>query len=309
MKVYRLTNRSGDALAVLAKGATLQRWSVRLGSARRDLILHYPDISAYAQDLCYLGALVGPYANRIAGGVVKIDQQQYQLQQNEGLNHLHGGSQGLHMQHWHCIDSQPARLVLACEIKDRQSGYPGPTAFQVTYKLGNNSTLDICLEARASCPTLVGPTLHPYFNLSADQDGIDHHQLCINASHHTVVDNNNIPTGALKTVQNSELDFSHFRALAGRQLDHNFVVSGDLRQPCAELLSPDQRLRLVVSSDYPGLQVYTGEHLNAPFRPRQGVCLEPQFFPDSPNHKGFPFHFTRPGTAFVAHIRYQLDKA
>jgi aldose 1-epimerase len=309
MKVYRLTNRSGDALAVLAKGATLQRWSVRLGSGRRDLILHYPQPEAYAQDPYYLGALVGPFANRIGGGVVSIDQQTCQLEQNEGFNHLHGGSQGLHMQHWHCIDSQPARLVLACEIEDGQGGYPGPTAFQVTYKLGDDGTLDVCLEARASRPTLVGPTLHPYLNLSSAQDCIDHHQLRINASHYTAVDNGNIPTGELRKVQNSELDFSHSRALVGSQLDHNFVVSGDLLKPCAELLSPDQRLRLAVSSDYPGLQVYTGEHLNRPFRSRQGVCLEPQFFPDSPNHKGFPFHFTRPDKPFVAHIRYQLEKA
>ncbi len=166
MKIYRLTNGSGDALAVLEKGATLQRWSVRMGSGHRDLILHYPQLQPYAQDPFYLGALVGPFANRIGGGVISIDQQAYQLQQNEGLNHLHGGSQGLHLQHWHCIDRQPARLVLGCETEDGQGGYPGPTAFQVTYKLGDDSTLDICLEARASRPTLVGPTLHPYFNLS-----------------------------------------------------------------------------------------------------------------------------------------------
>lgn len=308
MQIFQLVNRAGDQLTILERGAAMQRWSTQLGNDRRELILGYPEPEAYQQDACYLGAVVGPYANRIAGGILRIDDQRYQLQQNEGVNHLHGGSQGLHQRNWQLLEQDASRLVLACDLADGEGGYPGPTAFRVTYQLSEQSTVDIRLEAKASRTTLVGPTLHPYFNLAPEQVAIDRHQLRLQAAHYTVVDAHNIPTGELRKVQGSELDFNRAKALDGLRLDHNFVVHGNLQQAAAELISPDQRLRLKVSSDYPGLQVYTGEHLGAPFLPRQGICLEPQFFPNSPNQPGFPFHFTRPEQAFVAHIRYQLDK-
>ncbi len=308
MAFYTLSNRSGDTLIILQHGASLQRWSVRLGNTRRELILGYPAAQHYQHDSCYLGAVVGPYANRIGGGVLQLDNQRHQLQQNEGQHHLHGGSQGLHQRNWQLLEQQASRLVLACDLADGHSGYPGPLRFIVTYQLSDNGTLEATLQAWAEQPSLIGPTLHPYFNLAAGQPVIDQHQLWLAAEQYTLTDGDKIPTGELRQVQGSKLDFSRAKALDGIRLDHNFVVHGNLQQAAAELTSPDQRLRLKVSSDYPGLQVYTGEHLGAPFLPRQGICLEPQFFPDSPNQPGFPFHFTRPEQAFVAHIRYQLEK-
>jgi aldose 1-epimerase len=308
MNVFHLTNKAGDRLSILERGATMQRWSTRLGNSSRELILSYPDPEAYLQDRFYLGALVGPYANRISKGRLLIGQQFYQLEPNEGQNQLHGGANGLHQMDWQLLEQQHNKLVLGCEMADGQGGYPGPVSFRVTYQLSEQSGVDVELEASSTVTTLVGPTLHPYFNLAPEQPLIDGHKLCLHAVHYTSTDEQNIPTGELPKVQGSPLDFSTAKALNGICMDYNFVVNGDLHQAAAELTSPDGQLRLSVYSDYPGLQVYTGEHLGKPFQARQGICLEPQFFPDSPNQKGFPFHFTMPGQPFKAHIRYQLDK-
>lgn len=308
MKVFYLTNKAGDQLSILERGAAMHRWSTAVGDSHRELILSYADPEAYATDPFYLGALVGPYANRIGQGRLLIDQELYQLEQNEGQNQLHGGAAGLHQMNWQLLEQQVSRLVLCCEMVDGQGGYPGPVFFRVTYQLLDQSIVDVQLEASSKVTTLVGPTLHPYFNLDSEQQSIAQHQLCLHAAHYTMVDDHSIPTGQLPKVQGSLMDFSNSKTLNDLRIDHNFVIHGNLQQPAAELTSPDGLVRLKVYSDYPGLQVYTGDHLNSPFQPRQGICLEPQFFPDSPNQKGFPFHFTRPGQPFKAHIRYQLEK-
>lgn len=183
MQLFQLHNQAGDELVILSHGAIMQRWSTLVGHQRRELILSYPEPQQYLQDRCYLGALVGPYANRIGHGKVSIDQQQFQLQQNEGQHHLHGGDQGLHQQEWSLLNLQPNEVVLGCELADGHNGYPGPCRFVVSYRLSEPTTvtaadgtlmqqccLSVELQATSSSPTLIGPTLHPYFNLAADPD-------------------------------------------------------------------------------------------------------------------------------------------
>lgn len=313
MKQFSLINQHGDELVVLAQGAILQRWSTALVCPQRELILGYQVPASYQLDPFYLGAVVGPYANRIGGGQFILDQQRIQLEQNEGVQHLHGGSTGLHRLVWQAQEYTEDRLVLVAEVPDGQGGYPGPMMFRIHYQFSapadGQSELQVRLEASSSRATLIGPTLHPYFNLSGTAADVNTHQLQLASAHYTVVDEHCIPTGELRKVQGTAFDFQQARRLEDTRIDHNFVVHGHLQQAAAVLTSPDGALSLSVSSDYPGLQVYTGDHLNSPFSPRQGICLEPQFFPDSPNQKGFPFHFTRPGQPFVARIRYLLSRA
>jgi aldose 1-epimerase len=317
MKQYLLRNDHGDELTILSKGATLARWTCVLDGAVRDLLVHYPQHSGYLTDSCYLGAVVGPYANRIANSSFCLDRhsqvpQFVQLEANEGPHHLHGGRIGLHQLLWQAQPTGHDKLVLVTEVPDGQGGYPGPMMFRLTYQLSapaaGLSELSVLIEASASQATLIGPTLHPYFNLSGDNTAVDAHLLQLSAAHYTAIDAACIPSGELCKVQDSVFDFRQSRPLGQIRLDHNFVVHGDLQQSAARLTSPDGQLMLEVCSDYPGLQVYSGDHLQHPFRPRQGICLEPQFFPDSPNQKGFPFHFTKPGQPFVAKIRYLLSK-
>lgn len=336
MQLFQLKNQAGDELVILAHGATMQRWSTLVGNQRRELILSYPEPQQYRQDRSYLGALVGPYANRIGQGKITIDQQQFQLQQNEGSHHLHGGEQGLQQQEWTLQQLQSNTVVLTCELADGHNGYPGPSHFQVSYRLSEptavtradgvvlqQSCLTVELQASSRRPTLIGPTLHPYFNLAAPAQSaasiddhvsnppvspINNHLLRLHAAYYAEVNAQNIPTGQLRKVSGSPYDFSQRQAIGDLPLDHNFVVHGNLQQQTAELTSPDGLLTLGVSSDYPGLQVYTGDHLSGTFQPRQGICLEPQFFPDSPNQKCFPFQFTRPDQPFSAKICYWLTK-
>lgn len=308
MRQFTLTNPTGDRLTILEHGARMQSWAVRLGNSQREIILGYSDTQQYVQDNAYLGAVVGPYANRIGGGVLPLGQQRYQLQQNESRHHLHGGSIGLHHLQWHCLLQQPSLLVLSSTVPDGQGGYPGPLHFTLTYQLNADSSLDVTLEARSAQLTLAGPTLHPYFNLSGTAEPVNQHQLWLNAERYTATDQDKIPTGALLAVDETAVDFRHCKTIGTVQLDHNLVVSGNMQHTAAILTSPDQQLRLLVSSDYPGLQVYSGDYLAAPFSPRQGICLEPQFYPDAPNHSQFPLRLTGPEQPFVAHIRYHLEK-
>ncbi len=338
---FQLTNAHGDVVTVLSQGAVLAQWSTLLATEPdgqpRDILLSYPSPADVAADPYYLGALVGPYANRVGGGAFMLDGVKVQLEQNEGRHHLHGGSLGLHRLQWQVLEQNPHKLVLVTEVPDGQGGYPGPVLLRISYQLSapsaTQSLLAVRIDASSSKATLLGPTLHPYFNLAGwpadaavrqsgiekqsaiqkhssleQHNSINQHQLRLDAAHYAVVDADNIPTGELRKVQGTVFDFNQLRPLADQMLDHNFVVHGNLQQPAAELLSPDGALKLAVCSDYPGLQLYTGDHLGSPFAPRQGVCLEPQFFPDSPNQKSFPFHFTRPGQAFVARIHYWLSR-
>lgn len=309
MQQFTLTNLSGDRLTILEHSAGMQSWSVPLGNSRRELILGYAKPQQYLQDSSYLGAVVGPYANRIGGGILLLGQQRYQLQQNEGRHHLHGGANGLHRQQWQALQHNSSSVKLCCTLADGHSGYPGPTEFSVLYQLNADSSLDVTLQARSAQLTLAGPTLHPYFNLSGKAEPINQHQLWLNAEHYTPTDSEKVPTGQLVPVEDSALDFRHCKSIGTVQLDHNLVVSGNMQQTAAILTSPDQQLRLRLSSDYPGLQVYSGDYLAAPFGPRQGICLEPQFYPDAPNHSHFPCRYTSPEQPFVAHIRYQVEKS
>lgn len=313
MKHYSLINQHGDELVVLAQGAAIQRWSTLLAGRRRELVLTYPQSVAYLQDKFYLGAVVGPYANRIGAGRFVVDQQPISLEQNEGKHHLHGGSIGLHRLQWELQAQTADTLILHADIADGHGGYPGPISFRIRYQFTApsdlQSELQVTIEASSAKATLIGPTLHPYFNLSGQEHAsIDDHQLQLAAAHYAVVDDHCIPTGELRKVQGSAFDFQQAHAIGATAMDHNFVVHGHLQQAAAVLTSPDGLLSLQVCSDYPGLQVYTGDHLASPFQPRQGLCLEPQFFPDSPNQKGFPFHFTRPGQPFVAKLRFLVSR-
>ncbi|MEH8016614.1 galactose mutarotase [Rheinheimera muenzenbergensis] len=309
MQQFMLTNPAGDSLTILEHGASMQSWTVRVANSQRELLLGYANPQQYLQDTSYLGAVVGPYANRIGHGRLQLAQQRYQLQLNEGKHHLHGGANGLHRQHWQVQQQTSSSVKLRCTLADGHSGYPGPTEFSVLYQLHADSTLDVTLEATAAQLTLAGPTLHPYFNLSGKAGPINQHLLWLNAEHYTPTDSAKIPTGQLLPVEDSALDFRHCKSIGAIALDHNLVVSGTMQQTAAILTSPDQQLRLLISSDYPGLQVYSGDYLAAPFSPRQGICLEPQFYPDAPNHSQFPLRLTGPEQPFVAHIRYQVEKS
>ena len=324
LTAFVLKNDVGDQVEILNFGARITQWHTQVGQERRNIILGYNNLEDYLEDTESLGAIVGPYANRIAYAKASISGEERQLDINQAPHHLHGGSQNLGNRFWSVIESSDDKLILKCELEDGLSGYPGNRIFYVEYQLSVTSCLTIKLSATTDKSSIIGPTSHPYFNLAGFTHDHKGHKLQIFAEHYTQLDQCGIPTGDILEVNKSELDFRQARTLSDSLesdvLDHNFVRQGNLgsnkaatleahlEDTQAILTSPDNKLVLAVSSDYPGLQVYSGNHLSEPFPPQSGICLEPQFYPDSPNHTTFPYEHTEPETGFEKNIYYQLLK-
>jgi aldose 1-epimerase len=318
---YDITNNQGDTVSIINFGARITRWRTQVGDESRNIILGYNKLEDYLTDPSYIGAIVGPYANRIAKACCKIDDETVTLAANEGQNQLHGGDGALAHQFWQCNQNNGSSLTLTCTLADGFNGYPGDIRIDVTYEISSDSELIISIYAESSKLTIIGPTAHPYFNLNkvlASNIQPKEHNLQIFGNHYTPVNYQCIPTGEIKPVQNTAFDFRHSKEVSSthnsQQLDHNFLVSltdTTMDSTCfklASIESNDKKLTLHSSSNYPAVQVYTGTHLTAPFEANQGICLEPQFSPDSPNQLNFPFHFTSPEQPLNTVIRYKLAK-
>lgn len=312
LRSFVLCNAAGDEVCISNFGARLLQWHTDVDGIERNIILGYSSLSDYQQDPFYLGAMVGPFANRIGSAEFFIDDQLITLDANEGVNHLHGGRNAISDMFWEVTEQSEQMLVLTCQLDDGFNGYPGPIAFKVVYRLNDDSALIIDIYADSEQPTVIGPTSHPYFNLAGVGNDHQHHILQVFAESYTETCSKGIPTGEIIPVEATSLDFRQPRILSSEasrdNVDHNFTVVGSATEPQAKLISPDKKLQLHVMSDYPGLQVYTGHHLDGKFTSKEGLCLEPQFYPNSPNIDTFPFYLTTPEEPFSAQIKYQLVK-
>lgn len=259
-------------------------------------------------DDCYCGAVCGRVANRIAGGSFELDGRRYQLAVNNGPNHLHGGTIGFNARIWSVEQADESRLVLTLLSPDGEEGYPGTVRVRAVYSLGEQG-LSLDLEADTDAPTLLNLTNHAYWNL-AGQGTIDGHLLSVAADAYTPMVSN-IPTGSIEPVEGTLYDLRRPAQLGERNApsaiaggyDDNYVLnnSGELRE-AAVLTCGERRLR--VSTNAPGLQVYTGDYL--PLK-RGGVALEAQNYPDSPHHANFPSIELRPGETYRRRICWQID--
>ncbi len=311
LRSFLLTNQAGDEVCITNYGARIVQWHTVVEQQERNIILGYSSLADYLDDPAYLGAIAGPFANRIARSTCVINGQEISLVANEGIHHLHGGSDAISDVIWQLEAQDEQSLELSYLFADGRNGYPGAIQFNVCYQLTDNSELKIQLTATSEQATVVGPTSHGYFNLAGAEHSSNEHLLHINADYYTEVGDKKLPTGNILPVAETRLDFTKPRMLKHDderdQLDHNFVLnSRDDWQ--AILISPDKKLQLHVTTSYPGLQVYTGDYLSGKFSPRQGFCLEPQYFPDSPNHSDFPFQLTTPEQPFQQEIVYRLVK-
>ena len=254
-------------------------------------------------DDCYCGAVCGRVANRIAGGSFELDGRRYQLAVNNGPNHLHGGTIGFNARIWSVEQADESRLVLTLLSPDGEEGYPGTVRVRAVYSLGEQG-LSLDLEADTDAPTLLNLTNHAYWNL-AGQGTIDGHLLSVAADAYTPMVSN-IPTGSIEPVEGTLYDLRRPAQLGERNApsaiaggyDDNYVLNngGELRE-AAVLTCGERRLR--VSTNAPGLQVYTGDYL--PLK-RGGVALEAQNYPASPHHANFPSIALRPGETYRRRI-------
>ncbi|MFJ3042664.1 MULTISPECIES: aldose epimerase family protein [Streptomyces] len=305
--VHRWTlERSGVRVRVLSYGGIVQSAEVpdRDGNTA-DVVLGFADLDGYlAHPEPYFGALVGRYANRIAGGRFPLDGRTYALAPNEGPNTLHGGARGFDKRVWD-VSAVEEGVRLSRISPHGEEGFPGRLEMSVTYTLDGSGALRIAYEAVTDAPTVLNPTNHSYFNLS----GSGHaggHELRLAASRITPVDAGLIPTGGLGDVTDTRFDFRRARKV-GSGYDHNFVLDKgvtDTAEEVAELYDPASGRLLTVATTEPGLQLYTADHLGEPFAPGDGIALETQHFPDSPNRPGFPSTVLRPGEVFRSETVY-----
>ncbi|MFE5256046.1 aldose epimerase family protein [Streptomyces coelicoflavus] len=305
--VHRWTlERAGVRVRVLSYGGIVQSAEVpdRDGNTA-DVVLGFADLDGYvSHPEPYLGALVGRYANRIAGGRFPLDGRTYALAPNEGPNVLHGGARGFDKRVWD-VAAVAEGVRLSRVSPHGEEGFPGRVEMSVTYTLQESGALRIAYEAVTDAPTVLNPTNHSYFNLG----GSGHaggHELRLAASRITPVDAGLIPTGGLDDVTDTRFDFRRARKV-GSGYDHNFVLDKgvtDAAEEVAELYDPASGRVLTVATTEPGLQLYTADHLGEPFAPGDGIALETQHFPDSPNRPGFPSTVLRPGEVFRSETVY-----
>jgi aldose 1-epimerase len=300
----------------------------------QDVVLGYDSLEGYLSDNAYLGAIIGRYGNRIAEGRFELDGTTYTLATNNGRNHLHGGNRGFNKVIW-SVDEKESRpgksLVLRYTSADGEEGYPGELSVRVEYILTEANELRIEYEAVTDRPTIVNLTSHSYFNLAGGGNGsILDHELMINADRFTQVDDNLIPTGELRAVGGTPMDFRKATAIGARistpdpQLeaaggyDHNWVLNrvGEELTLAARVIEKASGRVMEVLTTEPGLQFYSGNFLDGsavgkggvPYEHRYGFCLETQHYPDSPNHEEFPTTVLRPGQTYSSVTVYRFSK-
>lgn len=271
----------------------------------------------YAGSGAYLGAVIGRYANRIAGGKFTLDGKAYQLAVNNGANHLHGGCQGFDKKLWMVTEHNDVSLSLRYISPDGEENYPGNLTVDVCFSI-EQKELKISYKAVADQKCYVNLTHHPYFNLAPAEGDIRGHLLKLYTDKYLQT-KDLIPDGNLLTVSGA-YDFTSPAALGEvidkcGGLDDCFVFGNNGQfTRLAELYAEKTGIKLYVCSDYPGLQVYTGRYLDVrggkggvDYGPYTGVALEAQFWPDSPNHPGFPSALLQPGEEYARTTVYGFE--
>lgn len=288
-----------------------------------DVVLGYDDVLGYARGNAFLGATVGRNANRVKGAAFVLEDRIVWLADNENGNNLHSGPDCFHTRLWKAERQEPNSITFRLDSPNGDQGFPGNAVILVTYTLEYPATLRIQYDAFSDRDTVFNMTNHSYFNLA----GHDHPELAMGqtlilpARFFNPDDSENIPTGEKRPVAGTPMDFRAPKAL-GRDIgqdyaplhlqggyDHNFEV---FCTPCAILSDPVSGRTMAVSTDCPGIQVYTANFLDdvgkngVHYAPRSGVALETQFYPDSVNHPEWPQPFTKAGERYHSVTQYRF---
>ncbi|MBD3924495.1 galactose mutarotase [Nocardioides cavernae] len=317
----------GPVVEVLTLGATVHRLVVTCGDGeRRNVVLGHPDAEERLTSGDYIGGTIGRYANRIAGGHFTLDGRDVEVRTHDRGNSLHGGPEGFDVRLWDVASHDADELVLSLVSPDGDQGFPGTVSARVRYRV-EKDTVRVTMEATTDAPTVVNLTNHAYFDLDGEGAGtIDGHELLVEADELTPVDATGIPLGGHVPVDGTPFDFrspkpigsalrtEHPQVVEARGIDHNYVVRGTGLRRAAKLASPRTRTTVELWSDQPGLQVYTGNFLDGTrrstsggrYRQGDGVALEPQLFPDSPNRPEWPSATLRPGETYAAHLEWRF---
>jgi len=337
IQLYTLRNSKGLKAEIMTYGGILVSLQVPDSQGNMgDIVLGYDNLDDYIKNNPYFGCIVGRYGNRIAKGKFSIDGKQYSLATNNDPGgiacHLHGGIKGFDKVVWKAepVEQKDAVGVkLSYLSKDGEEGYPGNLNCTVTYSLTNNNELKIEYLATTDKPTAVNLTHHSYFNLTGCERDILDHQLMLNADKFTPTDAGLIPTGELRSVKDTVMDFTQPAAIGARinsdyeqikfggGYDHNWVLNkqGDEMTLAAEVYEPTTGRVVEVHTNEPGIQFYSGNFLDGTitgkagkvYNHRYGFCLEAQHYPDSPNQPNFPSTVLRPGQKYETTTIYRFS--
>ena len=331
--IYTLTNTKGMEARIMTYGGII----VSLKTPDRngkfaDVELGFDSLDPYLKGHPFFGALVGRYGNRIAKGKFKVSGKEYSLLVNNGENHLHGGALGFDKKVWIAKSGKSTEgqtLELKYTSADMEEGYPGKLDVTVVYTLTNDNALKIDYTAKTDKATHVNLTNHSYFNLAGAGNGdILGHEMMINAYQATKVDKGLIPTGEIVNIKGTALDFtaptvigtridsSEEQMVWGFGYDHNYVINGGGKSLmlAARVHEPTTGRVMEVLTTEPGVQFYTGNHLNnvvgkggKVYNKRNAFCLETQHYPDTPNRPEFPTTLLKPGQTYHTTTVYKFS--
>lgn len=333
---YTLKNASGASVSIITYGGTLQSICVPDKTGKLvDVCLGYETMTDYLRVPGYMGALIGRYGNRIGASRFTLNGQEIVLNANEAPNHLHGGINGFNKKVWAAVACEGEgvdTLALTIISPDGEENYPGTLAVTVTYAFNDDNELSLHYEATTDKDTICNLTNHCYFNLSGHNSGtVTGHMMQINADAFTVVDAACIPTGELRDVTGTPFDLrtptkiadglkageTYEQMVFGAGYDHNFVIAreGEGISKAVELYSPVTGIMMETFTDLPGVQFYGGNKLTPDFpgkdgriyEARDGLCLETQVHPDSPNHDNFPCCTLKAGEKYDTTTVYKFS--
>ena len=306
--LYTLKNQAGMEVCITNFGARIVSIMVPdKNGDMQDVVLGFDNIYSYINVPSDFGAAIGRYANRLNQGIIKIDDKEIQLPQNNFGHCLHGGPEGWQYQVYEAKPINDTTIKFVRNSPDGDMNFPGNLVAEVTYTLTEDNAIDIQYTATTDAKTVVNMTNHSYFNLSGDPNNtICDHILYVNADNFTPVDSTYMTTGEILTVKETPMDFTTPKAVGadidnfefeqvkfGNGFDHNWVLNtqGDVAQLAAKLTSPTSGISVEVYTNEPGIQVYSGNFLDGTatgkkgivYNQRTGFCLESQKYPDSPN--------------------------
>lgn len=334
---YTLDNANHMQIRVINFGGIITAVNVpdREGDIR-NVVLGFDNLLNYETRTTYFGCVAGRYANRIARGKFILAGKTYQLAANDGPNHLHGGVQGFDKRVWDAVREINTPTEKGIELHyfspDGEENYPGSLEVSLTYLLTAENELRIEYRATTDAPTIVNLTNHSYWNLAGEGSGsIYDHLLQLNASCYTPVDATAIPLGEHAPVESTPFDFrtanmigedirsDHPQVVIGKGFDHNWVIDRPSPEDqflvkAAELSEPASGRCMEVWTTEPGIQFYSGNFLNGEnygpsrraYRQGDGLALETQHFPDSPNQPGFPSTALYPGSVYQSTTIYKF---
>lgn len=282
-------------VTVMTFGATVRSIEFK----GKELTLNYNSLQEYKDTTCYPGALVGRYANRIKEGKININGKEYTLDKNNGANHLHGGFNGSDKKMWAVKDVTENSVFLECALSDGECGYPGNLTMGAKYTVEDNR-LRIDFYGESDADTIYAPTTHTYFNL-AGAPTVHGTVLTINAEEYVAVDDELIPTEVKKA--DGIFDFINGRALE-ENYDHCFILKDSKRAFTAQAGG----IKMSFDTDFPAVQLYTGEFLKDGFSKNSGFAAEPEYCPDSPNRPEFLSPLLKKGEKFSKYVEYRFNE-